>query len=654
LKWELEVAMSKNKKSVEAPAAEAKNLLVDGSFESAGIGAGKWTTYDKVGGWRSDTGIEIWGKNFITTASDGDKVMELDADYRNSRVWQDVETEKGAQYTFTFDYSQRAGTKADTNTIEVWWNGKLVGKVEPGSTAWSKAEFTVEGTGGKDRIEFREQSGDNDSYGGLIDNVALFKAPEPPPGGGGPVDPPKVTIGVKAEDVKNVATGQTIVGSVDEDDINGGSGDDHISGRKGNDVINGDDVGSFSAGLNIELSLPEGLDETTVAVVISNLPAGAKLSAGKDNGDGTWTLTAADLKGLELSAPDAGEFTLKVVASVAGASAATKFTVTLSGGSNDVIEGGSGSDVLNGQAGDDVIYGGAKPTGAPSTKPAQPGDDDVIHGGAGNDKIYAGSGNDKVWGEADNDWISGGRGNDLLSGGDGNDVINGNSGDDMFWGDAGDDEIVGGSGNDSLWGGDGNDILRGGSGDDVFYSDGGADQILGGSGFDTLVLSSNPGDTYGFSVDLSAGIAGTDPIDFDTLSSIEAVIGGYGNDTISGSTKDNLLVGGSGDDVLRGGAGSDTLTGGDGSDTFVFLGKDVAKLSGGSLGRDHITDFEVGDVVDLTNVTSTRNAKYFLKDDGVNSTLVAEIKGQMVEVVVLEGFSGHTIDDMIKDGMLLV
>ena len=464
----------------------------------------------------------------------------------------------------------------------------------------------------------------------------------------------KPTIKLVADDVHDAWTGQELGGTREGDAMNGGAGNDHIKGRQGDDEINGDDIGSFTADLKISASIS---DNSAIRLVVAGMPEGAMLSAGTDNGDGTWTLTADQLAGLQITAPDAGEFSLKVTAVAADGSdlsASTEIKVDFLGGFDDVIEGGRGADVLNGQAGDDVIYGGSKPTGtAPPIEP-QPGDDDTITAGDGNDVVYAGSGNDKVWGDAGKDWISGGRGNDLLSGGEGDDVVSGNSGDDMMWGDAGNDEVVGGSGNDTLSGHTGDDALRGGSGDDVFYTDAGTDAIFGGSGFDTLVMSSWAGDTNTYVVDLSAGIVGNSEVGFDTLSSIEAVVGGYGDDLIQGSTKANNLDGGAGDDVLRGGAGVDTLTGGEGNDLFVFLGKDVAKLGGGSLGTDIITDFQVGDVVDVSEMTSSRKATYSLKDDGQNSVLMAQIKGQMVEVAVFENFSGHTLEDMIAHGMLLV
>ncbi|MDX2307756.1 MAG: histone H1-like repetitive region-containing protein [Hyphomicrobium sp.] len=153
---------------------EGDELLVDGGFEQADVRANTWTTLASVGGWKSDSGIEVWGKNFNgTKPTDGKNIVELDADHRQSNIYQDVQTKAGVEYTFSFDYMKRADSKAGSDTIEIYWNGKMVGSVDPTQTSWSQASFVVTGTGGKDRIEFRESSGDNDSYGGLIDNASL-------------------------------------------------------------------------------------------------------------------------------------------------------------------------------------------------------------------------------------------------------------------------------------------------------------------------------------------------------------------------------------------------------------------------------------------------------------------------------------------------
>jgi Ca2+-binding RTX toxin-like protein len=680
------------------------NLLVDGSFETANIGAGKWTSLKSVGGWQSDTGIEVWGKNFNVKASDGDKVMELDFDTKFSRVWQDVSTEKGAEYEFAFDYAQRPDTQAATNTIEVWWNGERVGVIEPGSTDWSQATFKVVGTGGNDRIEFREQDGDNDSYGGLIDNVSLVRVAAPEPvvehaheddkteskgkdanndddkhdgrghgdgdhnddghadnGKGSDKDDPPVddrVITLVTADVTDALTSQTMVGSNDADGMVGGEGNDHLRGKDGNDEMHGDETGSFSVALDIKASLSGTYDPDALKLIISGLPSGASLSAGQDNGDGSWTLLGSQLAGLELRSADAGAFDLKVVAMAAdgsGLSATESIHVTFEGGHDDFIEGGKGNDLLFGDAGNDLMYGASMPTDSgkpPAAVTAE--DNDVIHGGAGNDVIYGNHGDDRLFGDEGNDWVSGGKGDDFVSGGEGDDIVYGNTGNDFVSGGDGDDEVNGGKGDDVLSDGAGNDNINAGSGDDWLIVGEGDDNLRGGSGFDTLDFS---GAKQGIHVELSKNVA--EGMGHDIFNSIEGVSGSDFNDFIIGSTKDNVLVGGAGDDVLRGGRGNDLLTGGEGDDTFVFNKSDVV-LKGEAVGVDTITDFGVGhDVLDIRDLLKGQSFGSIdevlsVKDDGQSSAVFARIGGEFMEVAVLENFTGHTAEDMLKDGMLLV
>ena len=79
------------------------------------------------------------------------------------------------------------------------------------------------------------------------------------------------------------------------------------------------------------------------------------------------------------------------------------------------------------------------------------------------------------------------------------------------------------------------------------------------------------------------------------------IVGGRGNDTISGSGEirgmqgDDYITGGAGNDVIWGGAGNDTLTGGAGDDLYVYdgLGRDlIVNKSGGTDGID-FTYFDV-------------------------------------------------------------
>jgi len=86
--------------------------------------------------------------------------------------------------------------------------------------------------------------------------------------------------------------------------------------------------------------------------------------------------------------------------------------------------------------------------------------------------------------------------------------------------------------------------------------------------------STNPG--------VKVSVIGAPPSTFDMLYGAEGVVGGGGNDELTGNHLDNILIGGNGDDVLDGNSGKDILVGGDGEN-------DV--LKGGS-GRDLLIDFD--------------------------------------------------------------
>ncbi|MFQ5954435.1 MAG: hypothetical protein ACE5JZ_05160 [Kiloniellales bacterium] len=71
------------------------------------------------------------------------------------------------------------------------------------------------------------------------------------------------------------------------------------------------------AGALADLSNREGL-----MITVADMPDGARLSAGADRGDGTWTLGPSDLDGLTIAVPAraAARFTLKVTATADAAS----------------------------------------------------------------------------------------------------------------------------------------------------------------------------------------------------------------------------------------------------------------------------------------------------------------------------------------------
>lgn len=80
---------------------------------------------------------------------------------------------------------------------------------------------------------------------------------------------------------------------------------------------------------------------------------------------------------------------------------------------------------------------------------------------------------------------------------------------------------------------------------------------------------------------------------------VEAAIGGSGNDLLIGNAVANLLEGGAGNDILYGGGGGDTLWGGAGADTFVFGAASDTHYSA----PDWIMDFTSGqDKIDLSGL----------------------------------------------------
>ena len=146
--------------------------------------------------------------------------------------------------------------------------------------------------------------------------------------------------------------------------------------------------------------------------------------------------------------------------------------------------------------------------------------------------------------------------------------MKGDSGNDYLESYDGNDSLSGGRGNDYLYAGSGNDKVDGGAGNDfILGSDGaGNDSYNGGSGSDTISYS---GATQSVTVNLNKGRASGAEIDVDKLKDIENVVGGTGDDIITGNSKSNYLIGNDGNDTLDGGKGKDTLVGGTGNDTYV-------------------------------------------------------------------------------------
>ncbi|MFN3190444.1 MAG: LamG-like jellyroll fold domain-containing protein [Aureliella sp.] len=134
-----------------------------------------WGVFDQIDGWQTSegSGIEVQ-ERVAGSAIEGDAHIELDA-HSNSGVFQEVPTVDGQPYQVSFEYSPRPGVAAESNVVEVYWNGELVDTLsaDGGSrTDWNTYTYTVEGNGDTGRLEFKG-AGTEDSLGGYIDDVQM-------------------------------------------------------------------------------------------------------------------------------------------------------------------------------------------------------------------------------------------------------------------------------------------------------------------------------------------------------------------------------------------------------------------------------------------------------------------------------------------------
>ncbi|HYI35774.1 MAG TPA: calcium-binding protein [Thermoleophilaceae bacterium] len=187
-------------------------------------------------------------------------------------------------------------------------------------------------------------------------------------------------------------------------------------------------------------------------------------------------------------------------------------------------------------------------------------------------------------------------------------LVGGDGDDELTGGDAADD-LRGGGGNDRLTGGSGGDSLVAGPGDDTLTADPGADTLDGGTGYDYADYS---GRAKRVNVSLDGLPNDGSPIgqnqvaENDQVSgTVDAVLGGSGDDTLSGTGHTDLLLGNGGDDEILGGSGNDSLYGdagndriaGDANDDTVVGGDGADTLTGGS-GVDSIQGRAGDDAID--------------------------------------------------------
>jgi Ca2+-binding RTX toxin-like protein len=304
----------------------------------------------------------------------------------------------------------------------------------------------------------------------------------------------------------------------------------------------------------------------------------------------------------------------------------------------EIVFGGSGDDTIVAHTGDNELYGNK----GDDTLTALDGND-LLVGGDGNDTLDGGDGDDQFVFAA----VNGGPETDVLI--ESNSAAGGTDTVSFATLAVGDNAIVdidsagvfashtdrdiqstnpqllenieAGDGDDQLFGNPSGNLILGGGGEDILNGRGGDDRLEGGSGDDTytfetattaevdeiLELVSEGADTLDLSallfgdnatIELSSATAlgshnnrTISMADSEPALRIENVIGGAGDDIVTGSDDANELNGSGGDDTLDGGRGDDVLNGGGGDDRLVGGADDDDYIfSSGSSGTDNLVE----------------------------------------------------------------
>ena len=199
--------------------------------------------------------------------------------------------------------------------------------------------------------------------------------------------------------------------------------------------------------------------------------------------------------------------------------------------------------------------------------------DDVLIGTHESDIIFSLGGNDSIYGQRGNDFLSGGNGNDTIMGGSGDNTLDGGDGhsDWACYTDISSSLTID-LASGKAYASDRSDVLSsieaiiGGVGDDLITGTSGNDSIEGNLGHDTLHAGQGSNDWL-----IYGGSHSEVTIDFQ----LGRAFSNDGNDWISdfdaviGNAGNDSLVGGIGSDTLIGGNGSDTLSGGQGNNVLV-------------------------------------------------------------------------------------
>jgi Ca2+-binding RTX toxin-like protein len=139
-------------------------------------------------------------------------------------------------------------------------------------------------------------------------------------------------------------------------------------------------------------------------------------------------------------------------------------------------------------------------------------------------------------------------------------------------------------------------VLQGGAGDDTLVGGAGNDTLDGGEGINTLSYVDKTSAVSLTLLDTFTAVTASSGTERDSVMNFRHVVGGAGQDTLTGNGADNDLSGGDGNDSLSGLAGADTLRGGAGND--ILLGGEGNDSLLGEAGDDTLMGGAGADVLD--------------------------------------------------------
>ena len=416
--------------------------------------------------------------------------------------------------------------------------------------------------------------------------------------------------------IENVIGGQnsdTIIGSSDNNVLDGWTGADTLRGGLGDDIYIVDNIGDV-----VTENLNEGTDTIQSSI--------------------TYTL-GINLENLTLTGTAANNGTGNTLNNV----------ITGNSG-NNTLDGGAGADTLVGGAGDDTYIIGAGDT---VTENLNEGTDTVQSSitytlGANLENLTL-TGTTAINGTGNtlNNVITGNSGNNILDGGTGTDTLIGGAGNDTYVVDnagdvvteaanAGTDTVqssitytlganlenltltgtaaINGTGN-AL-----NNVITGNSGNNTLDGGAGADTLVGGAGDDTYVIGA--GDTVTENLN-----AGTDTVQSSVTYTLGANVENLtltGTTAINGTgnTLNNVITGNTGNNTLNGGTGTDTLIGGGGNDTYVVDNAGDVVTEAANAGTDTVQSsitYTLG--ANLENLTLTGTAAINGTGNTLNNTI---------------------------------